>query len=88
VVGLVAGLSADTLAFVTTTSFVAPGYFSGGTVSIPGVPGGSNAVWSSQCLHRDVLPAGEKLSSIPPSVGTKTGYSLVIGHESRYRVLE
>jgi len=28
VVGLVAGLSADTLSFVTTTSFVAPGYFS------------------------------------------------------------
>src|SRR5690348_12048072 len=44
VVGLVVGLSADTLAFVTTTSFVAPGYFSGGTVSIPGVPGGSNAL--------------------------------------------
>jgi len=65
VVGLVAGLSAGTLAFVTTTSFVAPGYFSGGTVSIPGVPGGSNAVWYSQCLHRGCFTGWRKIEFDP-----------------------
>lgn len=79
---LMAGTSAANLASVATTGFLstAPGYFSGGTVALPGIPGATTAflqvrVWSTASGSY----AGALAANQNNTYGSSSVFSLVTG---------